>query len=104
MRTGISRESQTVDHEEFEMIVQIARRAAKLALESGIVTTAKLKAWRVQTVKDLAATHASGVPLRLDRLLAFPDDDLCHDVFGIATNIDRETGKLLNCFLPRCAP
>ena len=31
------------------------------------------------------------------------DEDVLHDVFGIARHLDRETGKLKDCFLPRFA-
>lgn len=52
---------------------------------------------------DLMATHISGCPLNLDRLLRFEDADFWHDILGIRANINRENGKLENCFLPRCA-
>lgn len=52
---------------------------------------------------DLAATHANGMPLDLEKLLAFPDFDFSHDVFGIREHLDRSTGQLLHCFVPRSA-
>jgi len=42
------------------------------------------------------------VPLNLDKLLEFKDSDFAHDMGGIITNMNRETGQLENCFVPRC--
>lgn len=52
---------------------------------------------------DLDAVHSNGTPLDFQKLLAFGEADFAHDMFGIRYNIDRTSGKLLNCFLPRCA-
>lgn len=52
---------------------------------------------------DLVATHANGCPLDFAALLAFPVADFVHDVAGITRHLDRSTGELLDCFLPRCA-
>lgn len=41
--------------------------------------------------------------LDLERLAGFPDFDFAHDVYGIMRHMDRTTGKLGGCFLPRCA-
>lgn len=40
----------------------------------------------------------------LGRLLDFDDFNFAHDVFGIQQHIDRGTGELAHCFLPRCSP
>lgn len=58
---------------------------------------------RQTILMDLSACHANGCPLDFKRLLAFPDFDFAHDIFGINQRIDRETGQLRNCFVPRCA-
>lgn len=52
---------------------------------------------------DIAAAHLNGCPLNLDKLLNSQTGDFLHDVCGIQFHIDRETGKLEECFLPRCA-
>ncbi len=52
---------------------------------------------------DITATHCNGCALDLDKLLNLPKFDFYHDVYGIMQNIDRNTGKLQNCFLPRCS-
>jgi hypothetical protein len=77
-------------------IVNIVRRA------SDIVREKKLKATfdRMDTVMDISAVHLK-TPIDLDRLLEFDDFNLLHDVFGIIRHINRETGELKNCFLPK---
>ena len=52
---------------------------------------------------DIVATHISGCKLKLQELLKAAKSDFFHDVAGIHRHIDRETGKLLDCFLPRYA-
>lgn len=64
------------------------------------------KQFRVDTFKlsmDLEAVHSNGCYLDFAALLNFDTFGFFHDIFGIMENIDRETGKLLNCFIPRCA-
>lgn len=61
-----------------------------------------IKADRLALAMDIEAANAT-CPLDPDRLLSFPDFDFFHDIFGIQSNIDRETGELQHCFLPRCA-
>jgi hypothetical protein len=60
------------------------------------------KGWRLELHMDLAAVHAS-IGLDMERLLAAPDVDFFHDICGIMRHIDRSTGDLRDCFLPRCA-
>jgi hypothetical protein len=59
----------------------------------------KLKAQDLEM--DITAAHLNGCPLDLSKLLAAPMLDFAHDIFGIQRHIDRNTGKLLDCFLPR---
>jgi hypothetical protein len=69
------------------------------------------KAMRVEPSKrtlqnlrmDLTATHANGCPMDFAKLLATDNFTFGHDISGIDRHIDRSSGKLLNCFLPRCA-
>ena len=51
---------------------------------------------------DLAVVHAS-TPLDLDAMAEGDVGDVAHDVFGIARHLDRETGRLGGCFVPRFA-
>lgn len=83
----------TATKEEFKAMARIAHRACALNPDYNYQTC----------LMDLNATHSNGMPLDLERLEAFPDFDFAHDVFGIANHIDRDTGKLTRCFVPRCA-
>lgn len=88
----------TATKEETESIDKIAHRAAKLANE---LTGGDWKMF--DFLMDIQACHLNGCPLDLDLLLSFPNFDFSHDVFGIRKHINRNTGKLENCFKPRCA-
>lgn len=81
--------------EEMEIIGEIADRAAKLARKHRVSYD------RMTAIMDLTAAHANGCPLRLRDLLAADDGNFAHDIFGIRRHIDRNTGKLGGCFLPR---
>ena len=50
---------------------------------------------------DIIAVHLNDCKLKLQELLMADDFNFYHDIFGIASNLDRDTGKLKNCFLPR---
>ncbi|WP_321782383.1 hypothetical protein [Burkholderia pyrrocinia] len=52
---------------------------------------------------DLTACHANGCPIDWERLNAADDFTLAHDVGGIRGHINRRTGRIEDCFLPRCA-
>jgi len=86
-----------VTTDEFKTIAAIADRAAKLAAEFNCSYPL------MEAEMDVTAAHANGCPLDLERLLAFDDENFSHDVFGIRRHIDRNTGALRDCFLPRCA-
>lgn len=58
---------------------------------------------RLDMLVDLTACNANGCPLDFQKLLDFPDFDFIHDIFGIRNNLNRSTGKLEDCFVPRCA-
>jgi hypothetical protein len=77
--------------EQMQLVVKIARRAIKL----GDVYTF------LDIQMDLTACHLNGNPLDFERLLLSEDIDFNHDICGIHVNINRDTGKLSNCFLPR---
>ena len=42
-------------------------------------------------------------PLDLERMLNADDINFAHDFFGIRKHMDRKTGKLGDCFVPRFA-
>ena len=52
---------------------------------------------------DITACHANGCPLDLRKLLEADDFTFGHDVLGIRRHINRQTGQIENCFLPRCS-
>ncbi|KKM66842.1 hypothetical protein LCGC14_1477100 [marine sediment metagenome] len=56
---------------------------------------------RMETIMDIEACHLNGNPLRLSDLLQADGPNFAHDVYGIRANLDRESGELLNCFVPR---
>ena len=58
---------------------------------------------RLNLHMDLVAVHSNGNPLDFLKLLSFDDFNFMHDIFGISRFIDRNTGKLLHYFIPRCS-
>lgn len=58
---------------------------------------------RLTLSMDLTACHLNGCPLKLAELSGAEEFDFWHDLGGIARHIDRSTGKLGGCFLPRFA-
>ena len=81
--------------EEHKLQSKIGARASALAKEVGIEYK------QITAVMDIGACHGNGNPLRLADLLEADEVNFAHDVFGIKANIDRATGKLMNCFVPR---
>jgi hypothetical protein len=55
----------------------------------------------IDVLMDVVATHCNGNPLRLEALLAADDFNFAHDILGIRTHLNRETGKLEDHFRPR---
>lgn len=91
-----------VTREEFARIERILERAKELGLCRGPRSGGH---WYepLTLMMDLEACHANGCPLDFDRLLSADDFNFTHDIAGIARHMDRETGKLTGCFLPRFA-
>lgn len=87
----------TATREDVDRIGRIVRRAEAIAKSAGTPLD------RVSLNMDLLACHANGCPLDLAGLEAADDPNLAHDVFGIHRHLDRETGALGGCFLPRYA-
>ena len=83
--------------EDAAIIERIAERAFKFAED------AEIPADKLDFLMDVTAAHCNGCPLDLDRLLAGPDSDFTDDVFGIRRHLNRESGELEDCFLPRYA-
>jgi hypothetical protein len=86
----------TVNLEERALICGIAKRFISLLKNMG-------QTEQISIAMDLTATHTNGCPLRLKELSESDDFNFLHDVIGINQNLDRNTGKLMNCFRPRFA-
>lgn len=84
--------------EEDVLIKQIVARARAMQQAQGIKPRGQL-----DLEMDIAACHANGCPLDLERLSAADDFNFSHDVFGIVRHLNRDTGELENHFRPRYA-
>lgn len=85
-----------VSSEEHALINKIALRADKLP-------GGRDKPDLMQIMMDITGCHCNACALDLARLLAADDFNFAHDVFGIMAHINRQTGELMNCFMPRFA-
>lgn len=83
--------------EEARTITAIAQRAVHMAANAGISYPF------MDADMDITACHVNDHPLRLGELLGADDFNFAHDVFGIRRHLNRETGKLEDCFVPRFA-
>jgi len=90
---------------EAELILKIAKRAKELGIVSNPKSGKKdVRAYSLMDCDmDITACHLNGNPLDLNKLIAADDFNFSHDVCGIANCLDRETGKLTKCFVPRCS-
>lgn len=57
---------------------------------------------KLSMIMDIEYAHKD-CPLKLQELFDADDMNFYHDIIGIGNNIDRATGKLKNCFVPRFA-
>jgi hypothetical protein len=58
---------------------------------------------RINSEMDISACHLNGTPLRLAEWLHADDFNFLHDLYGIDSHMDRTTGCLTRCFVPRFA-
>ena len=84
--------------QDHDLIASIVRRAIHFVVDNGLEANFD----GLSLCMDLAATH-NDCPLDFQALLDAPNGDFCHDVFGIVRHLDRDTGKLTDCFVPRYA-
>lgn len=87
----------TATDTELDTAQLIVERAERMAREHGQDVD------RLSLLMDLIACNANGCPLKLQALLDADDANFAHDVFGIRRYMDRTTGQLTDCFLPRFA-
>ena len=85
----------TVTEKDARLIKRVLRRAKKYEVLD--------KDLALELQMDITACHCNGTPLDIQKLLGFDDFNFKHDVYGINRHLDRTTGKLMNCFLPRCS-
>lgn len=81
--------------EDSSLIKEIAEMAVGLAAEHGVEYKF------MDAIMDITAVHLNDTALDLERMRGARKEDLAHDIFGIRRHINRETGKLEDCFLPR---
>lgn len=86
-----------VSREDDGLIERIVYRAEELYRRYGLSDT------RLHITLDITVTHVNGCPLDLGKLLAADAFTFAHDVLGIRRHLNRQTGKLEDCFVPRCA-
>lgn len=96
MKLMADRLNWTTTKAERELISRVVERGHKLKLTRDNYDPMTLR-------MDVTAVHLNCMKLDFDKLLAFPDFDFVHDIFGIARHIDRENAQLRDCFVPRCA-
>lgn len=92
--------------EDAELIWDIARRAVETARKVLMRSRGRIDGDLVNAqlwAMDITAVHCNGRPLRLRELYLADDFNFSHDVFGIHRHLDRETGELGWCFVPRFA-
>jgi|GEM_PF-649351 len=83
--------------EEIKLITKIAARYCAKLMEMDAPPRDQQ-----DVVMDITAVHHQ-CPLKLEQLLHTDDFNFIHDVAGIEYHLNRETGKLENCFVPRYA-
>ncbi len=82
----------TTTKEEDVLIDKIINRAIELEFDNVNYQDSSM---------DLSAVHSNDVKIDFEKLLSADDFNFIHDFEGIRQNINRNTGKLNNCFLPR---
>jgi hypothetical protein len=90
---GLTEKNFEATREEIDLMSKIAARAvAELDHPDS----------QLHIIMDLNVAH-NDIPLDFERLLEFPKFDFSHDIYGIRQHLNRDTGKIEDCFLPRCA-
>lgn len=95
-----TRPSFSADRETMRLVERIADRAMALQHKAEPIQRYKRGKVAMQWHMDILATH-NAMPLDLSRLLAADDGEFAHDVFGIRRHLNRDTGQLEDCFVPR---
>ncbi len=85
--------------QEFEVIAKICDRAEKMRIVAASVDPRNK---RLNLMMDIDNAHKD-VGINLVGLLEADDLNFAHDVIGIQAHMNRSTGKLEDCFVPRYA-
>ena len=85
--------------EDARRIAEIAHRAHGIAARFSPEQRITVR----ELLMDVTACHLNGCPLDLAGLQTAGNGDFGRDVFGIRRHIDRSTGALGDCFVPRYA-
>lgn len=81
---------------DIERIARIAERGVLFLNDAGAAVS------RLDVMMDLEFCN-DDIPLDFEKLAAFDDGDFGHDIGGIYRHFNRQTKKLEDCFVPRCA-
>ena len=94
-------EFELASKEDRELIARIVDRASSLySREFGTPYSKDVHIFRQM---DFCTVQVSGdCKLNLKKLLQASDFDFLHDFLGVVQNLNRKSGKLDNCFTPRC--
>lgn len=93
-----------ISADEYTLAGRIAQRAVGIAeAQQPHLKRNRLNELRRTFFMDITAVHKNLFRLRLQELLDSDNFNFTHDVFGIYQHLNRETGKLENCFVPRFA-
>lgn len=79
---------------DYDLINRIVLRALTLCAANGV------KYDRMTAFMDISTCHET-TPLRLQDLLDANEFNFIHDILGIRQHMNRKTGQLDNCFIPR---
>lgn len=82
--------------EQMQDVQRIVDRALPLLRKAGAKVTP------LDLMMAISCVHAQ-MPLHLRNLAAADDFQFAHDVAGIYRHLNRRTGELENCFVPRFA-
>lgn len=81
--------------EDMQLIAKIGQRAVDEA-KSRVGVTLQL----LVVMQDIATAHCNGCPLKLLQLYMSDVGDFASDVTGIAVNLNRKNGQLMNGYRP----
>jgi hypothetical protein len=84
-----------ITHEDYDVLNEVVNRALRELTD--------YPDDKRTLVMDLMACHANGCPLYFKGLLQAPMQDFSHDIYGIRQHINRDNGKIEDCFTPRFA-